>query len=216
MIVKMATTTQNTYSLNMKALGYSDFSTPATIRFYTPTYEDRITLNNLIGSYNDSVNASNDSSKHIDYYDLVDTLTNISMGVVAVVGLISVVLLLLMGVVTTLTIGAITFFSSRDRWRETSVMRVLGATRGTVFMTLILEGAIIGLLSAAVGVGITVLASMPINASTAASIGFNLMLFEPLQVALLLALGIVSMVVGYLIPAIAISRKDAVSVLRAH
>lgn len=216
LIVKMATTTQNTYSLNMKSLGYSDFSTPATIRFYTPTYEDRITLNNLIGSYNDSVNASNDSSKHIDYYDLVDTLTNISMGVVAVVGLISIVLLLLMGVVTTLTIGAITFFSSRDRWRETSVMRVLGATRGTVFMTLILEGAIIGLLSAAVGVGITVLASMPINASTAASIGFNLMLFEPLQVALLLALGIVSMVVGYLIPAIAISRKDAVSVLRAH
>ena len=216
LIVKMATTTQNTYSLNMKTLGYTDFSTPATIRFYTPTYEDRITLNNLIGSYNDSVNASNDSSKHIDYYDLVDTLTNISMGVVEVVSLISVVLLLLMGVVTTLTIGAITFFSSRDRWRETSVMRVLGATRGTVFMTLILEGAIIGLLSAVVGVGITVLASMPINTSTSASIGFNLMLFEPLQVALLLALGVVSMVVGYLIPAIAISRKDAVSVLRAH
>ena len=216
LIVKMATTTQNTYSLNMKSLGYSDFSTPATIRFYTPTYEDRITVNNLIGSYNDSVSAGGDSSKHIDYYDLVDTVTNISMGIVKVVSLISLVLLLLMGIVTMLTIGAITFFSSRDRWRETSVMRVLGATRGTVFLTLILEGAVIGLLSAAAGLGIAALASMPVNSSTMASIGFNLMVFQPWHVACSLALGVVTMVLGYLIPTIAISRKDAVSVLRAQ
>ena len=216
LIVKMATTTLNTYSHNMKALGYSDFSTPSTIRFYTPTYEDRIALNNLISSYNNSVSADNDSSKHIDYYDLVDTLTNISMDIVKVVSLISVVLLLLMGTATTLTIGAITFFSSRDRWRETSVMRVLGATRCTVFLTIILEGAVIGLLSAAVGLGLTALLSMPINSSTKTSVGFSIMIFEPWHVALLLALGVVSMVVGYLIPAIAISRKDAVSVLRAQ
>ena len=216
LIVKMATTTLNTYSHNMKALGYSDFSTPSTIRFYTPTYEDRIALNNLISSYNNSVSADNDSSKHIDYYDLVDTLTNISMDIVKVVSLISVVLLLLMGTATTLTIGAITFFSSRDRWRETSVMRVLGATRCTVFLTIILEGAVIGLLSAAIGLGLTALLSMPINSSTITSVGFSIMIFEPWHVALLLALGVVSMVVGYLIPAIAISRKDAVSVLRAQ
>ncbi len=216
LIVKMATTTMNTYSLNMKALGYSDFSTPSTIRFYTPTYEDRVELNNLIGNYNNSASVENDSSKHIDYYDLVDTFTNISISIVQVVSFMSVVLLLLAGIVTTSTIGAITFFSSRDRWRETSVMRVLGATRHTVFLTLILEGAVIGLLSAAVGLGITALLSMPINSSTITSASFNIMIFEPWHVAVLLALGVVSMVVGYLIPAIAISRKDAVSVLRAR
>ena len=216
LLVKMATTTQNTYSLNMKALGYSDFSTPSTIRFYTPSYEDRTTLNSLINSYNTSVSASNDSSKHIDYYDLVDTVTHISMSLVQVASFVSVVLLLLLGIATTLTIGAITFFSSRDRWRETSIMRVLGATRCTVFVLLILEGAVIGLLSAACGVGITALASMSINASTVASAGFNLMIFEPWHVTLLLVLGVIAMIVGYLIPAIAISRKDAVSVLRAH
>lgn len=138
------------------------------------------------------------------------------MGIVKVVSLISLVLLLLMGIVTMLTIGAITFFSSRDRWRETGVMRVLGATRSTVFFTLILEGAVIGLLSAAVGLGIAALISMPVNSSTKASIGFNLMLFEPWHVACLLALGVVTMVLGYLIPTIAISRKDAISVLRAR
>ena len=216
LMVKMATTTQNTYSLNMKALGYSDFSTPSTIRFYTPNYEDRTTLNSLINNYNTSVSASNDSSKHIDYYDLVDTVTHISMSIVDVASFISVVLLLFMGIATTLTIGAITFFSSRDRWRETSIMRVLGATRCTVFVLLILEGAVIGLLSAALGTGITALVSMSINASTQASAGFSLMLFEPWHVALLLALGVIAMIVGYLIPAIAISRKDAVSVLRAR
>ena len=215
-IVKMATTTMNTYSLNMKALGYTDFSTPSTIRFYTPTYEDRIELNNLITSYNNSVTSENDSSKHIDYYDLVDTITNISFDIVKVVSLLSVVLLLLAGAVTTLTIGAITFFSSRDRWRETSVMRVLGATRLTVFSTLILEGAVIGLMSAAVGVGIAALLSNPINSSTMASAGFNIMIIDAWHVALLLALGVISMVIGFLIPAIAISRKDAVSVLRAR
>ncbi len=208
LIVKMATTTQNTYSLNMKTLGYSDFSTPAAIRFYTSTYEDRITLNKLISSYNDSVSAAGDSSKHIDYYDLVDTVTNISMGIVKVVSLLSLVILLLMGIVTTLNIGAITFFSSRDRWRETSVMRVLGATRGTVFLTLILE--------AAVGLGMATLLSMPINSSTTASIGFNLMVLEPWHVACLLVLGVVTMVLGYLIPTIVISRKNDVLVLRAQ
>ena len=216
LIVKMATTTQNTYSLNMKALGYSDFSTPATIRFYTPTYEDRTALNKLIGSYNDSVSSDGDTSRHIDYYDLVDTLTNISMSIVEVVSFISLVILLLMGVVTTLNIGAITFFSSRDRWRETGVMRVLGATRWTVFVTLILEGAVIGLLSAAAGLGIAALLSMPINSSTTASIGYNLMVFESWHVACLLVLGVVTMLLGYLIPTIVISRKDAVSVLRAQ
>lgn len=216
LVVKMATTTSNTYSLNMKTLGYSDFTTPSAIRFYTPTYEDRTALYNLISSYNSSDSVNNDSSKYIDYYDLVDTITNISMGIVEVVSLLSVVLLLLLGIVTTLTIGAITFFSSRDRWRETSVMRVLGATRGTVFSTVILEGAVIGLISAVVGLGITALLSVPINSSTTTSIGFNLMIFEPWHVALLLALGVLSMVIGYLIPAIAISRKNAVSVLRAH
>ncbi len=216
LIVKMSTTTLNTYSLNMKALGYSDFSTPSTIRFYTPTYEDRTTLNNLIGSYNNSVSSGNDSSKHIEYYDLVDTVTNISMGIVKIVSLVSVLLLLLAGIITTLTIGAITFFSSRDRWRETSIMRVLGATRLTVFLTLILEGAVIGLMSAAVGLGLTALLSMPINSSTITSTGANIMIFEPWHIALLLVLGVVSMVVGYLIPAIVVSRKNAVSVLRAH
>ncbi len=215
-MVKMATTTLNTYDLNMKALGYSDFSTPSTIRFYTPTYEDRVALNKLIGSYNDSVGAAGTSSKHIDYYDLVDTVTNISMDIIKLVSLISVVLLLLTGIVTTLTVGAITFFSSRDRWRETSVMRVLGATRRTVFSTLVLEGALIGLLSAAVGLAATALLSMPINSSAMADAGFAIMVFEPWHVALLLALGVVSMLVGYLVPAIAISRKDAVSVLRAR
>ena len=216
MMVKMATTTMNTYSRNMKALGYSDFSTPSTIRFYTPAYTDRVELNNLISHYNDSLSDENDSSKHIDYYDLVDTITNISMGIVNVVSLLSVLLLLLAGAATTLTIGAITFFSSRDRWRETSVMRVLGATRLTVFSTLILEGAVIGLISAIVGIGITALLSMPINSSTVASAGFNIMIFQPWHVALLMLLGVVSMIVGYLIPAIVISRKDAVLVLRAR
>ncbi len=216
LVVKLATTTPNSYALNMKALGYSDFSTPSTIRFYTPTYEDRIALSGLIGAYNDSVSASNDTAKHIDYYDLVDTFTNISINVVKVVSIASVVLLLLMGIATTMTIGAITFFSSRDRWRETSVMRVLGATRRTVFATLLMEGAILGLLSAGAGLGIAALLSIPINSSTLASVGFNLMIFEPWHVALLLGLGVVSMVVGYLIPAIAISRKDAVLVLRAR
>ena len=215
-MVKMATTTLNTYDLNMKALGYSDFSTPSTIRFYTPTYEDRVALNKLIGSYNDSVGVAGDSSKHIDYYDLVDTITNISMDIIKLVSLVSVVLLLLTGIVTTLTVGAITFFSSRDRWRETSVMRVLGATRRTVFSTLILEGAVIGLVSAAVGLGITALLSMPVNSSAMASAGFSIMVFEVWHVALLLALGVASMLVGYLVPAIVISRKDAVSVLRAR
>ena len=216
LMVKMATTTLNTYSLNLKSLGYSDFSTPSTIRFYTPTYEDRTEVISLINDYNNSPGVSSDSAKHIDFYDLVDTITNISMGVVSVVSLISVVLLLLMGIATTLTIGAITFFSSRDRWRETSIMRILGATRFTVFLTLVLEGAILGLLSAAAGAGIAALLSMPINSSAMESAGFNIMIFEPWHVALLLALGVVAMVVGYLIPAIAISRKDAVSVLRAH
>ncbi len=215
-IVKISTKTRNTYLLNMKALGYSDFTTPSTIRFYTPTYEDRIKINNLISSYNNSVDTENNSSKHIDYYDLVDTITSISIGIVQVVSLISVVLLLLSGLATTLTIGAITFFSSRDRWRETSVLRVLGATRLNVFATLILEGAAIGLLSAAVGFGVTALLSMPINSSTITSAGFNIMIFEPWHVVVLLALGIVSMMVGYLIPAIVVSRKDAVSALRAR
>ena len=216
LMVKMATTTMNTYSFNMKALGYTDFSTPSTIRFYTPKYEDRIELNNLIASYNTSVTTENDSSKHIDYYDLVDTITNISFDIVKVVSLLSVVLLLIAGAATTLTIGAITFFSSRDRWRETSVMRVLGATRLTVFSALILEGAVIGLLSAAAGLGVTALLSNPINSSTMASAGFNIMIIDAWHVVLLLALGVISMVIGFLIPAIAISRKDAVSVLRAR
>ena len=216
LIVKLATTTLNTYSLNMKALGYSDFSTPSTIRFYTPTYADRMELHNLINSYNDSVTSENDSSKHVDYYDLVDTITNISFDVVKVVSFLSVVLLLLAGAATTLTIGAITFFSSRDRWRETSVMRISGATRRTVFSTLILEGAVIGLMSAAVGVGIAALLSIPINSSTITSAGFSIMIIDTWHVVVLLALGVVSMVVGYLIPAIVISRKDAVSVLRAR
>ena len=216
LMVKMATTTMNTYSFNMKALGYTDFSTPSTIRFYTPTYEDRITLNNLITSYNDSVTTENDSSKHIDYYDLVDTITNISFVIVKVVSLLSVVLLLIAGAATTLTIGAITFFSSRDRWRETSVMRVLGATRLTVFSALTLEGAVIGLLSAAAGLGVAALLSNPINSPTMASAGFNIMIIDAWHVALLLALGVISMVIGFLIPAIAISRKDAVSVMRAR
>ncbi len=216
MIVKMATTTSNTYSLNMKALGYSDFSTPSTIRFYTPTYNDRAQLNSLISAYNDSVNERGEASKHIDYYDLVDTLTNVSIGVVNAVSFLSVLLLLFSGIGTTIIIGAITFFSSRDRWRETSVMRVLGATRLTVFLSLISEGALLGLLSSAVGIGVSALLSIPINASTSRSAGLSAMVFEPWHVALLLALGIVSMVIGYLIPAIAISRKDAISTLRVR
>ncbi len=54
------------------------------------------------------------------------------------------------------------------------------------------------------------------NYAKAERLNTEAMVFEPWHVAVLLALGVVSMIVGYLIPAIVVSRKDAVSVLRAR
>lgn len=115
-------------------------------------------------------------------------------------------------------IGVITLISVQERTKEIGILRAIGASKSNVSSMFNAETVIIGLSSGLVGVAVTYLLCIPINAILHELTGIaNLSARLPIQVALLLV--VISMVLTLLsglIPSRSAARKDPVVALRTE
>ena len=114
-------------------------------------------------------------------------------------------------------IGIITYISVLERTKEIGILRAIGASKKDISRVFNAETLIIGLISGLIGIGITVLLTIPINSMILTVTGVKVVTAVPFKAGVVLVL--ISMfltIIAGLIPAKIASKKDPVIALRTE
>lgn len=205
---------ETTYEDNLSELGYVDLDEPSTINLFASSFENKDVIEDAITAYNDNV----DDLEKISYTDYVGIMMS---SVTTIINAITYVLIAFVAVsliVSSIMIGVITLISVQERTKEIGILRAIGASRKNVSSMFNAETIIIGFTSGALGVLITYLLCIPINAILQHLTGIsNLRAFLPLPVAI--ALIVISMLLTLfsgIIPSRSAAKKDPVVALRTE
>jgi ABC-type antimicrobial peptide transport system permease subunit len=114
-------------------------------------------------------------------------------------------------------IGVITNISVLERTKEIGILRSIGASKRDISHVFNAETFIVGLAAGLIGVGLTILLCIPINAiiKSLANIP-NVAKLEILPAAILVAISVVLTLFAGLIPSRSAARKDPVEALRTE
>ncbi len=203
-----------TYDENMTNFGVVSLDAPSSINIYADTFEDKDSISDCIDDYNKDV-AEEDQITYTDYVALLMS------SVTTIINVISYVLIAFVAVsliVSSIMIGIITYISVLERTKEIGILRAIGASKRNISQVFNSETLIIGFLSGLIGIGITLLLTIPINAvihSVAGSTDVNAILPVSSAVVLIILSTILTLI-GGLIPAKKASKKDPVTALRTE
>ena len=204
----------STYEENMDAFGKVSYEAPSSISIYTDSFENKDAIAACIESYNETA----DEDARITYTDYVAMLTS---SVTTIIDGISYVLIAFVGIsliVSCIMIDIITHISVMERTKEIGILRALGASKRNISQVFNAETFIIGCCAGLLGIGVSILALIPINSLIERFSGITGMTAQlPLTSALLLiALSIVITILGGLLPAKKAAKKDPVIALRTE
>ena len=205
---------ESTYDENLRMLGYVRLDYPATMNLYASSFENKQVIEDFIAAYNAEV----DELKQISYTDIVGLMLS---GVTDIIDAITYVLIAFVAislVVSSIMIGVITLISVQERTKEIGILRALGASKRNVSSMFNAETVIIGLASGLLGVGVTYLLCIPINAIVQALTNIpNLRAYLPVEFALILvAISVLLTLISGIIPSRSAAKKDPVVALRTE
>ena len=208
------TFSDSTYEENLTQLGYVDLDDPDSINLYAKSFEDKDVIEQAIADYNASV----DDLEEIQYTDYIGLMMS---SITTIINAITYVLIAFVGVsliVSSIMIGIITLISVQERTKEIGILRAIGASKRNVSRMFNAETILIGFASGALGVIITWLLCIPINAILHAVTGIQtLSAFLPPHVALILVLISTGLTLfSGIIPSRSAAKKDPVVALRTE
>lgn len=204
--------TGSTYEDNMNAFGKVSYDAPSAISIYTDSFENKEAITACIEKYNETVS----EDARITYTDYVAMLTS---SVTTIIDGISYVLIAFVGIsliVSCIMIGIITHISVMERTKEIGILRAIGASKRNISQVFNAETFIIGCCAGLLGIGISLLALIPINAMIEQLSGITGLTAQlPATSSLvLIVISIVITMLGGLLPAKKAAKKDPVIALR--
>lgn len=203
-----------TYDDNMTTFGVVSLDAPSSISIYTDSFENKESISNCIDDYNSTASEEN----KISYTDYIGILLS---SVTTIINVISYVLISFVAVsliVSSIMIGIITFISVMERTKEIGILRAIGASKHNISQVFNAETFIIGLCSGLLGVGISLLLLIPINAvihSVLDSNTVNASLPIPAAIILII-LSMILTIIGGFVPSKKAAKKDPVTALRSE
>ena len=207
----------NTYSGNLRKLGYATDETPSSITIYPKDFAGKGRIKEILADYNARMEQE-DPDRVITYTDLVDTLMSSVTDIVDAISTVLIAFVAISLVVSSVMIGVITYISVLERRKEIGILRAIGASKRNISEVFNAETFIIGAMAGLLGVGITYLLLIPANriiASVAGEVNIRAFL-QPAAAAILVALSIVLTLLGGLIPSRKAARQDPVTALRSE
>lgn len=199
---------------NLLAFGSISLDAPTSINIYSDSFEAKDGISQSIDNYNKTAT----DADQISYTDLVGMLMS---SVTTIVNVVSYVLVAFVGVslvVSSIMIGIITFISVLERTKEIGILRAMGASKRNISQVFNAETFIIGALSGLLGVGISLLLLIPINAVIHNLVGttdVNASLSIPTAIALIVLSMTLTLIAG-LLPSREAAKKDPVIALRTE
>ena len=206
-----------TYEENLAKLGVIDKSKPAAIEFYTSSFQQKQELKDFINAYNTAKKDAGEDDKVLAYSDDIQTIMSSITTMVGVITTVLVGFVAISLIVSAIMIAIITYISVLERTKEIGILRAMGASKKDIRRIFTAETAIEGFISGVLGIGITLLATLPINAVVAKMTNVENVAQLPWEAALILiGISIVLTMLAGLIPSRIAAKKDPVESLRSE
>lgn len=205
------------YEKNLQKLGAVDIDTPTSISIYPKDFESKDKISSAIEEYNQKQRDDGKEENTISYTDIVGTMMKSVSQIINTISYVLIAFVAISLIVSSIMIGIITYISVLERTKEIGILRAIGASKKDISRVFNAETLIIGLISGLIGIGITVLLTLPINSMIYAVTGVRVVTAVPFKAGVVLVL--ISMfltIIAGLIPAKIASKKDPVIALRTE
>ena len=202
---------------NLLTLGYAHADQPERIDIYPKSFADKDQVKSILANYNAEAKAAKQTGKVIVYSDLVGMLMSSITNIINIVTALLVAFVSISLVVSSIMIGIITFISVLERRKEIGILRSIGASKADIRRVFNAETLIVGALAGLLGVGVSVLVTIPANIYVADRFGVQDIATLPVAAGVILVL--ISMGLTFLaglLPASKAAREDPVEALRGE
>lgn len=202
---------------NLLTLGYARADQPERIDIYPKSFADKDHVKSILASYNAEAKAAKQTDKVIVYSDLVGMLMSSITNIINIVTALLVAFVSISLVVSSIMIGIITFISVLERRKEIGILRSIGASKADIRRVFNAETLIVGALAGLLGVGVSVLVTIPANIYVADRFGVQDIATLPVAAGVILV--VISMGLTFLaglLPASKAAREDPVEALRGE
>ena len=202
-----------TYDGNLKLMGVSSLDEPSVINIYPKDFEAKEKISDLITEYNKGVG----DAEKITYTDYIGLMLSSVTTIINAISYILIAFVSISLIVSSIMIGIITYISVLERTKEIGVLRAMGASKKDVSRVFNAETLIVGFAAGAIGIAVTLLLLIPINAVIAAITDISGLAVLPLAggVALVVISMLLTLIAG-LFPSKVAAKKDPVTALRSE
>lgn len=196
-----------------KLLGMADKADPTGIAIYPTSFENKDFIVNLINEYN----ADKEEGKQIKYTDYIGMMMSSISTIINAITYVLIAFVSVSLVVSSIMIGVITYISVLERTKEIGILRSIGASKRDIRRVFNAETVIIGFISGALGIAITVLLDIPISLLINSLAGIpNVAALPAVGGVILVVISVVLTLIAGLIPSNYASKKDPVVALRSE
>ncbi len=208
------TFSKSSYDGNIRSLGYFDLDSPAGINIYVSTFADKDIVAEIINGYNEGVELDD----QISYTDYVALIMSSVTTIINVISYVLIAFVAISLIVSSIMIGIITYISVLERTKEIGILRAIGASKKDISRVFNAETVIVGFGAGLIGILITILLCVPINAIVhrlTDIYSINAVL-PPLAAIVLVVISVLLTMVAGLIPSRVAANKDPVEALRTE
>ncbi len=209
------THSESDYKTNMKLLGWADPESPAAVSLYAATFADKDAIADCIARYNAGVA---NEEQEISYTDYVALLMSSITTIINAISYVLIAFVAISLVVSSIMIGIITYISVLERTKEIGILRAIGASKRDVSRVFNAETVIVGFVSGAIGIGLTLVLNIPINAIVQHLTGIESLRasLPPAAAVILVVISMLLTVIAGLFPSRIAAKKDPVVALRSE
>lgn len=202
-----------TYDGNLKLMGVSSLDEPSVINIYPKDFEAKEKISDLITEYNKGVG----DAEKITYTDYIGLMLSSVTTIINAISYILIAFVSISLIVSSIMIGIITYISVLERTKEIGVLRAMGASKKDVSRVFNAETLIVGFAAGAIGIAVTLLLLIPINAIIAAITDISGLAVLPIAggIALVVISMLLTLIAG-LFPSKVAAKKDPVTALRSE
>ena len=186
---------------------------PSSISFYLKSFADKEKVIQFIERYNDNC----EEGETISYSDLTGLIMSSVTTIINAITYVLIAFVSISLIVSSIMIGIITYISVLERIKEIGILRSIGASKRDIKRVFTAESLIIGFASGALGIIVTLLLCIPINAIISSLAGISgVAVLHPLAGTILVLISMSLTFIAGLIPAHIASKKDPVEALRSE
>ena len=203
----------STYEKNLLALGVADLDNPDTILLYPSDFEAKDEISAFISKYNKGL----PEEMQISYTDYIGLMMSSVTTIVNAISYILIAFVSISLIVSSIMIGIITYISVLERTKEIGILRAMGASKGDISRVFNAETLIVGFAAGIIGIGVTLILLIPINAIIFFFTDIaNIASLPVVGAIILIAISMLLTFIAGLIPAKIAAKKEPVTALRTE